>query len=77
MTALEAVAVHLPPRLESIKDVGARIGLIPRQLGLFACHQGECQSTLIEALEAALDQAGLDLSGIMLLLPYNVNQASW
>ncbi len=44
---------------------------------LLARYQREYQSTMIEALEAALDQAGLDLSEIALLLPHNVNQASW
>lgn len=44
---------------------------------LLARYQKEYQSTMIEAVEAALDQAGLDLSEIALLLPHNVNQASW
>ncbi len=44
---------------------------------LLARYQREYQSTMIEALEAALDRAGLDLSEIALLLPHNVNQASW
>jgi 3-oxoacyl-[acyl-carrier-protein] synthase-3 len=44
---------------------------------LLVRYQREYQSTMIETLEAALDQAGLNLSGIALVLPHNVNQASW
>ncbi|MER5866270.1 3-oxoacyl-[acyl-carrier-protein] synthase III C-terminal domain-containing protein [Kitasatospora sp. NPDC002040] len=60
MTALEAVAVHLPPRLESIEDVGARIGLTPRQLRLFRRFHGLDQirldpdGTLLDLLDAAV-----------------------
>ncbi|WP_344442724.1 3-oxoacyl-[acyl-carrier-protein] synthase III C-terminal domain-containing protein [Kitasatospora nipponensis] len=60
MTALEAVAVHLPPRLESIEDVGARIGLTPRQLRLFRRFHGldrvrlDPDGTLLDLLDAAL-----------------------
>ncbi|MGW4652440.1 3-oxoacyl-[acyl-carrier-protein] synthase III C-terminal domain-containing protein [Kitasatospora sp. NPDC004289] len=60
MTALEAVAVHLPPRIESIEDVGARIGLTPRQLRLFRRFHGLDQvrldpdGTLPDLLDAAV-----------------------
>ncbi|MFD7641858.1 3-oxoacyl-[acyl-carrier-protein] synthase III C-terminal domain-containing protein [Kitasatospora sp. NPDC059795] len=60
MTALEAVAVHLPPRLEPIEDVGARIGLTPRQLRLFRRFHGLDQvrldpdGTLLDLLDAAV-----------------------
>ncbi|WP_285737662.1 3-oxoacyl-[acyl-carrier-protein] synthase III C-terminal domain-containing protein [Kitasatospora phosalacinea] len=53
MTALEAVAVHLPPRLEPIEDVGARIGLTPRQLRILRRFHG-------------LDQVRLDPDGTLL-----------
>ncbi|MYW00790.1 3-oxoacyl-[acyl-carrier-protein] synthase III C-terminal domain-containing protein [Streptomyces sp. SID3343] len=60
MTALEAVAVHLPPRIESIEDVGARIGLTPRQLRLFRRFHGldrvrlDPDGTLLDLLDAAV-----------------------
>ncbi|MGW6919194.1 3-oxoacyl-[acyl-carrier-protein] synthase III C-terminal domain-containing protein [Kitasatospora sp. NPDC054939] len=44
---------------------------------LLARYQKDYPAVMVEALEAALDQAGLDLSEIALILPHNVNQASW
>ncbi|MFC5888065.1 3-oxoacyl-[acyl-carrier-protein] synthase III C-terminal domain-containing protein [Kitasatospora sp. CM 4170] len=44
---------------------------------LLARYQREYPAVMIEALEAALDQAGLDLSDLAAILPHNVNQASW
>ncbi|MFF2624500.1 3-oxoacyl-[acyl-carrier-protein] synthase III C-terminal domain-containing protein [Kitasatospora griseola] len=40
MTALEAVAVHLPPVAEPIELVGERLGLTERQIGLFRRFHG-------------------------------------
>ncbi|MFE9425634.1 3-oxoacyl-[acyl-carrier-protein] synthase III C-terminal domain-containing protein [Kitasatospora sp. NPDC006697] len=60
MTALEAVAVHLPPRIESVEDVGARIGLTKRELRLFRRFHGLDQvrldpdGTLLDLLDAAV-----------------------
>ncbi|MFD0566758.1 hypothetical protein ACFQ2M_36025 [Kitasatospora saccharophila] len=40
MTALEAVAVHLPPLAEPIELVGERLGLTDRQIKLFRRFHG-------------------------------------
>ncbi len=53
VTALEAVAVHLPDRAVPIEAVGERIGLTPRQLKLFRRFHG-------------LDQVRLDPDGTLL-----------
>ncbi|KJS54045.1 3-oxoacyl-ACP synthase [Streptomyces rubellomurinus subsp. indigoferus] len=61
MTALEAVAVHLPPRAVPIEAVGERIGLTPRQLRLFRRFHGLDQlrldpdGKLPDLLDAVLD----------------------
>ncbi|MFC1411634.1 3-oxoacyl-[acyl-carrier-protein] synthase III C-terminal domain-containing protein [Streptacidiphilus sp. N1-12] len=61
MTALEAVAVHLPRHSEPIETAGARIGLTPRQLRLFRRFHGLDQvrldpdGTLLDLLSGALD----------------------
>ncbi|MGW4893644.1 3-oxoacyl-[acyl-carrier-protein] synthase III C-terminal domain-containing protein [Kitasatospora sp. NPDC004240] len=44
---------------------------------LLARYQKEYPTVMVETVQAALDQAGLDLSDIALILPHNVNQASW
>ncbi|KDN82343.1 3-oxoacyl-ACP synthase [Kitasatospora cheerisanensis KCTC 2395] len=44
---------------------------------LMVRYQREYQPAMVETVQAALDQAGLELSDLALLLPHNVNQASW
>ncbi len=64
VTALEAVAVHLPPLSVPIEAVGERLGLTPRQLRLFRRFHGldrlrlDPDGTLPDLLEAALDKLG-------------------
>ncbi|MFC1419650.1 3-oxoacyl-[acyl-carrier-protein] synthase III C-terminal domain-containing protein [Streptacidiphilus cavernicola] len=61
MTALEAVAVHLPHDTVTIEAVGERIGLTPRQLRLFRRFHGldrvrlDPAGTLLDLLTGALD----------------------
>jgi 3-oxoacyl-[acyl-carrier-protein] synthase-3 len=61
VTALEAVAVHLPDIAVPIEAVGERIGLTPRQLQLFRRFHGLDQvrldpdGSLIDLLGSALD----------------------
>jgi len=61
VTALEAVAVHLPRHTEPIEAVGARIGLTPRQLRLFRRFHGldrvrlDPDGTLLDLLTGAVD----------------------
>ncbi len=52
-------------------------GRLAEDQDLLARYQREYPDVMVEAIEAALDQAGLDLSDLALLLPHNVNQASW
>ncbi|MFJ9950896.1 3-oxoacyl-[acyl-carrier-protein] synthase III C-terminal domain-containing protein [Kitasatospora sp. NPDC091207] len=52
-------------------------GRLAEDADLLARYQREYPVVMIEAIEAALDQAGLDLSDLALVLPHNVNQASW
>ncbi len=61
VTALEAVAVHLPDDTVPIEAVGDRIGLTPRQLRLFRRFHGldrvrlDPDGTLLDLLSGALD----------------------
>lgn len=61
VTALEAVAVHLPDTTATIEAVGERIGLTPRQLRLFRRFHGldrvrlDPDGTLLDLLDGALD----------------------
>ncbi|MFI9331460.1 3-oxoacyl-[acyl-carrier-protein] synthase III C-terminal domain-containing protein [Kitasatospora sp. NPDC052868] len=52
-------------------------GRLAEDPDLLARYQREYPAVMIEAIEAALDQAGLDLSDLAAILPHNVNQASW
>ncbi|MEU6237788.1 3-oxoacyl-[acyl-carrier-protein] synthase III C-terminal domain-containing protein [Kitasatospora sp. NPDC047058] len=52
-------------------------GRLAEDPDLLARYQREYPAVMIEAVEAALDQAGLDLSDLAAVLPHNVNQASW
>ncbi|MFG3054851.1 3-oxoacyl-[acyl-carrier-protein] synthase III C-terminal domain-containing protein [Kitasatospora sp. NPDC048239] len=52
-------------------------GRLAEDPDLLARYQREYPAVMIEAVEAALDQAGLDLSDLAAILPHNVNQASW
>ncbi|MFF3067759.1 3-oxoacyl-[acyl-carrier-protein] synthase III C-terminal domain-containing protein [Kitasatospora sp. NPDC057904] len=52
-------------------------GRLAEDPDLLARYQREYPVVLTEAIEAALDQAGLDLSDLAAVLPHNVNQASW
>ena len=69
VTALEAVAVHLPPHTAPIEAVGERIGLTPRQLRLFRRFHGLDQvrldpdGTLPDLLAGALEALLPDLRG--------------
>jgi 3-oxoacyl-[acyl-carrier-protein] synthase-3 len=44
---------------------------------LLVRYQREYPETMAAAIEAALDQAGVALDGLALVLPHNVNQVSW
>ncbi|WP_190212661.1 3-oxoacyl-[acyl-carrier-protein] synthase III C-terminal domain-containing protein [Kitasatospora indigofera] len=52
-------------------------GRLAEDPDLLARYQRDYPEVMAEAVQAALDQAGLDLSDIALLLPHNVNQVSW
>ncbi len=52
-------------------------GRLAEDPDLLARYQREYPNVMVEAIEAALDRAGLDLSGLAAILPHNVNQASW
>ncbi|MFJ8473353.1 3-oxoacyl-[acyl-carrier-protein] synthase III C-terminal domain-containing protein [Kitasatospora sp. NPDC094011] len=52
-------------------------GRLAEDAELLARYQREYPNVMVEAIEAALHQAGLDLSELAAVLPHNVNQASW
>lgn len=52
-------------------------GRLAEDADLLARYQREYPNVMVEVIEAALDQAGLDLSELAAVLPHNVNQASW
>ena len=63
MTALEAVAVHLPDTAVPIEAVGTRIGLTPRQLRLFRRFHGLDQ-VLLEPEGSLTDLLGSAIEGL-------------
>jgi 3-oxoacyl-[acyl-carrier-protein] synthase-3 len=63
VTALEAVAVHLPDTAVPIEAVGERIGLTPRQLRLFRRFHGLDQ-VLLEPEGSLTDLLGSAIEGL-------------
>jgi len=63
VTALEAVAVHLPDTAVPIEAVGTRIGLTPRQLRLFRRFHGLDQ-VLLEPEGSLTDLLGSAIEGL-------------